>query len=84
MASIQLHVPINNAHLPVLSIPVDDCNRFALNPLRWLRFLGYAIYGSHGHICSTQDASDRVNYELAIAGGTDYYFVSTGTVIHSC
>ena len=84
MASIELHVRINNAYLPVLSIPVDDCNRFALKPLRWLRFLGYAIYGSQGHICATEDASDRVDYESAIEGGTHYYFVSRSTVIHSC
>jgi hypothetical protein len=31
--------------LSVLRIPVDDCNRFAVRPLKWLRYLGYTIYG---------------------------------------
>jgi hypothetical protein len=42
--------------VPVLSIPVVDCNRFALKPLKWLRFLGYAIYGREGRISETVDA----------------------------
>ncbi len=50
MASIVL---IDGGYIPVLSIPIGDCNRFALAPLRWLRFLGYCIYGSSGHISET-------------------------------
>jgi hypothetical protein len=81
MASIELHMRIDNAHVPVLSIPVDDCNRFALKPLRWLRFLGYAIYGVHGHISATA-GGPPVDYELAVEGGAYYYFISAGTGIH--
>jgi len=82
MASIDLYIGIDNAYIPVLSIPVDDCNRFALKPLRWLRFLGYAIYGNHGHISTTADGPP-VDYESAI-GEAHYYFASAGTSIHSC
>ena len=83
MASVELHIRIDNTYIPVLSIPVDDCNRFALNPLRWLRFLGYAIYGSQGHISATADGPP-VDYESAVEGGAHYYFTSQGTSIHSC
>ena len=57
MASIELHIQISldNTYIPVLSIPVDDCNCFALKPLCWLCFLGYAVYGSHGHISASAD-----------------------------
>ena len=83
MASIELHIRIASTYIPVLSIPVDDCNRFALKPLRWLRFLGYAIYGSHGHISVTPNGVP-VNYDAAVEGGVHYYFISGGTCIHSC
>jgi hypothetical protein len=83
MAPVELHIRIDNTYIPVLSIPVDDCNRFALNPLRWLRFLGYAIYGSQGHISTTADGPP-VDYESAVEGGAHYYFTSAGTIIHSC
>ena len=85
MASIELHIQIDldNAYIPVLSIPIDDCNRFALKPLCWLRFLGYAIYGSHRHISASADGPP-VDYQLAIEGGSHYYFTSAGTHIRSC
>jgi hypothetical protein len=38
-----------------LSIPLAKCQALAVNPLKWLRFLGYAIYGQEGHL-STSDA----------------------------
>jgi hypothetical protein len=82
MASIELHIPVDNAYIPVLSIPVDDCNRFALKPLRWLRFLGYTIYGKEGHISATA-GGPPVDYESAAEGGAHYYFTSAGTGIHS-
>jgi hypothetical protein len=43
--SIQLVVNIDNAWIPVLTIPVVECDRFAGKPLKWLRLLGYMIYG---------------------------------------
>ncbi|KAF5384121.1 hypothetical protein D9615_003273 [Tricholomella constricta] len=75
MASVQLHISLDNAYIPVLSIPVDDCNRFAAKPLRWLRYLAYTIYGRQGHI-SAIAGGPPVDYESAVAGGADYYFTS--------
>jgi len=82
MTSIELHIRIDNAYIPVLSIPFDDCNRFALKPLRWLRFIGYTIYGNQGHISAAADGPP-VDYESAIEGGARFYFTSAGTGINS-
>lgn len=83
MTSITLHMRINenSGFIPVLSIPVDECNRFALRPLKWLRFLGYTIYGRIGHI-SAAPHGPPMDYQLAIEGGAHYYFISSGMFIH--
>jgi hypothetical protein len=60
---------------------VSDCNRFSIRPLKWLRFLGYAIYGCDGHIHARIDGRP-VNYNLAVRGGAEYYFISSGTRFH--
>ena len=81
MTCIELLIRINNTFIPVLTIPIDDCNRFALKPLCWLRFLGYTIYGSPGHISTAPDGLP-VDYRLAVRGGDHYYFTSPGIFIH--
>ncbi|KAF9519399.1 hypothetical protein BS47DRAFT_31070 [Hydnum rufescens UP504] len=75
MDSITVHVQISGVYLPVLSIPVVECHRFAFKPLKWLRFLGYTIYGQEGHI-SLSPGADSVDYESAIEGGVHYFYVS--------
>ena len=80
MASVELHMQINDAYMPVLSIPVTDCNRFSLKPLSWLRFLGYSIYGRIGDISSTPDGPP-IDYQMAVQAGTHYYFTSPGAHI---
>jgi hypothetical protein len=81
MASIQLFIQIDNTWMPALTIPVADCNRFSLKPLKWLRFLGYTIYGREGYI-SARIGGRAVNYQSAVQGGSCYYFNSAGTQIH--
>jgi len=76
MTSINLHMRIDNAYIPFYPFR-DDCNRFALKPLRWLRFLGYAIYETTDTYLPLQMAS--MDYESAI-GEAHYYFASAGTV----
>ena len=40
------------AYLPILSIPVVECNSFALNSLKWLRYVGYTVYGQERSLLS--------------------------------
>src|SRR5882724_10596340 len=78
--SISLNIKIGDEWKTVLSIPVMNCNHFALRPLKWLHFLDYTIYGSTSDICSHPKVHP-VNYEQAIHAGC-YYFVSKGTQVH--
>lgn len=50
---------------------------FAVNPLKWLRFLGYAIYGQEGHLSLSKNGQDIPDYTAAIEARL-YYFVSAG------
>ena len=79
MASIQLLIQIDNTWMPAFSIPVADCNRFSLRPLKWLRFLGYAIYGRIGDIY-TRPGGRPINYQLAVHAGARYFFISEGKI----
>ena len=49
-ATVELRMPIDGTYQPVLSIPVGMCQLFSLHPLTWLRYLGFTIYGTEGHI----------------------------------
>lgn len=62
-----------------LSIPLHTCNTFAVNPLKWLRFLGFAIYGREGHLSLSKDGPDLGDYAAPIEA-CSYFFVSEGKV----
>jgi hypothetical protein len=79
MASIQLLIQIDNTWMPALSISVAECNHFSLRLLKWLRFLGYAIYGRIGDIY-THLGGRPVNYQLAVNAGARYFFISEGKI----
>ncbi|KAF8345413.1 hypothetical protein F5887DRAFT_1192054 [Amanita rubescens] len=61
-----------------LSIPLDKCVTFVVNPLKWLRFLGFAIYGREGHLSLSKDGLDLGDYTAPIEA-RPYYFVSEGS-----
>jgi len=81
MGSIQLFIHIDDTWESALSIPVRDCNRFSTRPLKWLRFLGYAICGCDGHVIP-RIGGCPVNYNSEVRGGANYYFDSSGTRFH--
>jgi hypothetical protein len=60
-----------------LSIPLAKCGTFAVNPLKWLRFLGYAIYGQEGCLSQTRTGPQIDDYTANVAPRS-YYFISEG------
>ncbi|KIK06019.1 hypothetical protein K443DRAFT_307295 [Laccaria amethystina LaAM-08-1] len=60
-----------------LSIPLDECTTFAVDPLKWLRFLGFAIYGREGHLSLSKNGPDLADYTAAIEARS-YFFISQG------
>lgn len=62
------------------SIPLAKCRDLAVNPFKWLRFLGYAsIYGQEDSPAS--DAVPPIDDYTDIAAHGSYYFRSHGILL---
>ena len=72
-AMVELQMPIDGDYQHALSIPVETCRRFSVHPLSWLRYVGFTIYGTEGHIFRSA-AGPVVRYsEVDIQAGVYYY-----------
>jgi hypothetical protein len=83
--NVQLWIRFGDEYQHALSIPLQKCQEFALHPLTWLRFLGYAIYGKEGHISRERDGEQVADYRpegAAISAG-NYYYISQGELFRA-
>ncbi|KAF8340798.1 hypothetical protein F5887DRAFT_1136407 [Amanita rubescens] len=72
-AMVELQMPIDGEYQHALSIPVETCQRFSVHPLSWLRYVGFTIYGTEGHIFRSA-AGPVVPYsEVDMQAGVYYY-----------
>ena len=76
-ANVDLWVPMDGLHHHALSIPIDTCHRFSVHPLTWLRYLGYTIHGSEGHISALLDGPEVDYLERDNIQGV-YYYIAQG------
>lgn len=76
---VKLWLSFGNVFKLALSIPLDECGTFAVNPLKWLRFLGFSIYGQEGYL-STSKTGTEINDYTADIEPRSYYFISEGKV----
>jgi hypothetical protein len=74
---LSLYFPEKEEYIHVLTIPLQKCFEFSHKPLKWLRYLGYTLYGKEGHIYSMdgegQQQTVPVNYVLQIENGDHHY-----------
>jgi hypothetical protein len=75
--NVELWIKFDDTYQLALSIPVDACQRFSLHPLTWLRYVGFTIYGSEGHISLLPDGPVVDYYQATIQPGI-YHYVSQG------
>jgi hypothetical protein len=66
MVPVKLYMMLNSKSRHVLSIPVEKCKELSLKPLKWLRFVGYTIYGREGFISLTKSAVEIADYDSEI------------------
>lgn len=65
--------------MSILSIPTNDFGRFALAPLKWLRFLGFTIYGREGLLLIGPDDIEVQDYTAGVGDLQEhYYYCSQG------
>jgi hypothetical protein len=76
---VRLRLSFGNVTRLALSIPLDKCSTFAINPLKWLRFLGFAIYGREGYLSTSEAGPEIEDYTAGIEARL-YYFISEGRV----
>ena len=75
----ELWIQIDDTWIPILSIPTDQFDRFTLRPLKWLRFLGFIIYGREGILRTDCDGPKVDNYDIGTSQLREcYYFFSAG------
>ena len=59
MEEVALYISIDGEARQALKIPKDKCTAYSLHPLKWLRFLGYTVYGQEGDLSLSQMAANR-------------------------
>jgi len=66
-----------------LAIPLEDIERLSLRPLKWLRFVAFAVLGVKGHLYDSP-GGNVVDYGiLSLADlANDYYYFSPEGVYH--
>ena len=60
-----------------LAIPASDINRLALRPVKWIRFVAFAICGVSGHLSTTPNGPP-LDYTLTGPLAQDYYYTPEG------
>ena len=74
-----LRFSIAGEWVPTLTIPTDDISNYTLRPLRWLRFLGFIIYGSQGVLYTGPDGPEVDDYGASVDRLQEaYYYHSPG------
>jgi hypothetical protein len=77
--SVQLLFLIHGSWLSFLTIPTGDFQLFTTCPLRWLTFLGYAIYGRQGILKVDEEGPELDGYTIDVGNLNDrYYYVAQG------
>jgi hypothetical protein len=80
--NVDLWLSFNDVYTRALSIPVEKCTEVSVNPLKWLRFLGFTIYGQEGYISTSAGGPEVSDYETDVQPG-NYYFISERK-LHFC
>ena len=75
---VDIHLLAHESEVPFLSIPLADVQRLSIRPLKWLRFVLFAICGTSGELSATPDGKpvDYNSTELGV--DATYYFKPSG------
>ncbi|KAK0495743.1 hypothetical protein EDD18DRAFT_1392804 [Armillaria luteobubalina] len=70
---VNIHLSYRTTQVLALSIPIDDIKRLSIRPLKWLRYVAFAVFGAIGRLALTADGSaDRLC--------EDYYYIPDGAL----
>ncbi|KAF8964218.1 hypothetical protein BDZ97DRAFT_1660573 [Flammula alnicola] len=82
VTDINLHLSYQNEEMVALTIPIDDIKRLSLRPLKWLRYVAFAVFGAPGRLALTSDANaPDVDYDVPLGKiSGDYYYIPDGEI----
>ena len=65
---VNVYLSIEDRQVLALSIPFSDIERLSVRPVKWLRFVTFAICGVRGHLSATPNGPP-VDYDsISLAG----------------
>ena len=76
MVNIHLRPPDGGPYILALSVPSSDIQRLSVRPLKWLRYVIFAVCGVHGDLSATP-GGPAVDYDDADIAQA-YYFIPQG------
>ncbi|KAI0293806.1 hypothetical protein BC826DRAFT_370276 [Russula brevipes] len=77
---VNVYLNIEDRQVLALSIPFSDIERLSVRPVKWLRFVTFAICGARGHLSATPNGPP-VDYDsISLAGpiAEAYYYTPEG------
>jgi hypothetical protein len=82
---VNIYLKFEHQHILLLSVPFSDIQRLTLRPIKWLRFVTFAICGVHGDLSATPNgpAADYDNITLASPIAEAYYYTPEGKIHRS-
>ena len=87
MVNIYMKESVDGGWIRALNIPQEDIARLSLRPLKWLRFVAFAVLGAKGDLFDGPvPGSNIVNYESVLhaeLAENYYYFVPDGNALMS-
>ena len=85
MVNIYMHKSDSDQWIRALDIPLEDIKRFTLWPLKWLRFVAFAVLGAKGDLLdSPPPTGGVVDYETPFSDTAEnYYYSPTGNTLIS-
>ncbi|KAF8124596.1 hypothetical protein EV363DRAFT_1540456 [Boletus edulis] len=78
MVNILIRKENNGVWIRGLAIPLEDIQRFSRRPLKWLRFVAFAVLGAKGDLFDAPNGN-IVNYDtVSVTNADSYYFFPDG------
>ena len=77
MTTVDLWIRIGGKGMLALCIPIHKCQELAVHPLKWVHYLGYAIYGRPGYLSLSETGPPITDYTANVEAQA-YYFKSNG------
>jgi hypothetical protein len=77
---IRLWLRLTDDWVPIIRVPKAEFALYTTRPLKWLRYLGFVIYGREGLLKSTRDGQEIDDYTIMDLDSLmpDYFYYSYG------